>query len=396
MTSGQTQPGGERPSLPRLDGVKLLFLVTEDWYFCSHRLPIARAARDAGAEVIVATRADRHGDVIEREGFRLVALPWRRRSTNLWRELKTLAGLVRLYRRERPDIVHHVAIKPAVYGGVAAMLGGRPPQVIAIAGFGYVSSSTQLRARIIRPILRWVFRSILNRREAHMIVQNRADEAAAESSRLFDTERVHVIRGSGVDVERFRPAPDPGGVVSAVLVARMLKSKGVVETVAASRLLRERGSDVRVVLVGTPDPDNPESIDNATLRAWNDEGVVEWRGHVDDVAAMWRDAHIALLPTTYHEGLPKTLLEAAACARPLIATDNPGCREVVMHEENGLVVPARDPGALADAIERLGADADMRRRMGESGRRIVEEDFAEEIVVRQTMALYTSMLAGRP
>jgi glycosyltransferase involved in cell wall biosynthesis len=369
----------------------VIFLVTEDWYFCSHRLPAARAVRDAGAEVVVATRVDRHGERIAREGFRVVPLPWRRRSTNPWRELRALVSLVRLYRRDRPHVVHHVAVKPAVYGGVAALLGGRPSQVVAIAGFGYVSSSTQLRARLLRPLLRWWFRVILNRPEARLVVQN-SDDAATASKRLFDPARVRVIRGSGVDTAAFAPSPEPDGPLRVVLVARMLRSKGIEVAVDAARLLRERASSARVVLAGIPDPENPESVAEATLRRWNDEGVVEWLGRVDDVAALWRGSHVAILPTSYHEGLPKALLEAAASARAVIASDIPGCREIVEHESNGLLIRPGDAGALASAIERLEGDAALRHAMGARGREMVEARFAEDIVARQTVELYTELM----
>jgi glycosyltransferase involved in cell wall biosynthesis len=383
--------GGEEHGAYDLRGRKIIFLVTEDWYFCSHRLPIARAARDAGAEVVVATRVERHRDAIESEGFRLVELPWRRNSRNLAAELRALWLLVKLYRRERADIVHHVAVKAAVYGGIASLLGGHPPQVNAIAGMGYVSTSSQLRARLLRPVVRSVFRRVLNRPESAVIVQNPDDASALTSAGLFSPARVHLIRGSGVDVERFHPATPAEGPVRAVLAGRMLRSKGVEEAVAAARILAERGCDARLVLVGDPDPENPESIDAGLLRGWAREGLVEWIPQVDDMVPVWRGAHVGLLPS-YREGLPMSLLEAAACGLPLVATDVPGCREVVAEGENGLLVPARDERSLADAIERLAGDAELRRRMGQESRARAEEHFAQGIVVKQTLELYRGMV----
>lgn len=378
---------------PDLTGLTILYLVTEDWYFCSHRLGIARAARDAGARVIVATRTGAHRGGLEAEGFAVVPLPWRRRSRNLLQELAALSRIVRAYRKERPDVVHHVAVKPAVYGGVAAALSGHPRQVNAIAGFGYVSTSTQLRARVLRPVVRAAYRRLLDRPEARVVVQNPDDEDALVSGRLFDASRVRVIRGSGVDVSRFRPTPPAPGPVTAMLAARMLWSKGVGEAVEASRLLRARGSGVRVVLVGDPDDENPETVPRTALCRWVDEGLVEWRGHREDMAAEWATAHVGLLPS-YREGLPKSLLEAAACALPLVAADVPGCREIVRDGENGILVPARSAAPIADALERLEGDAGLRRRMGEAGRALVERHFAERIVIEQTLALYAE-LTGR-
>jgi glycosyltransferase involved in cell wall biosynthesis len=368
--------------LVRADGTPMtvLYVVTEDWYFCSHRLPIAR------------TRVDRHAGVIAAEGFGVVALPWRRRIRNPLSELYSIVKLARLYRRERPDVIHHVAVKPTVYGGVAAVIAGARPVVNAIAGLGYVSVSQQRRARFVRTAIRWLFRRLLGREGAHVIVQNPDDAAALTGRGLADIARTHIIRGSGVDTERFRPAPPPGGAVTCTMVARMVRPKGVEVMVDAARRLAARGCRVRVRLVGDPDGENPESIPRRTLEAWAREGVVEWTAQVDDILPVWHDTHIAALPT-YREGLPKTLLEAGACGLPIVATDVPGCREVVRHGENGLLVPARDATALADAVETLASDPDARRRMGARGREIVAAEFSDAIVARETIALYRLVAA---
>ncbi|MDH3199045.1 MAG: glycosyltransferase family 4 protein [Candidatus Krumholzibacteria bacterium] len=383
-------PAGTRAQQPWAAGRKLLFLVTEDWYFCSHRLPVARAARDAGFQVLVATRVDRHGERIRSEGFRLVELPWRRRSRNLLRELSTLRLLWRLYRREAPDIVHHVALKPALYGAIVGPRGLRA--VSTVAGLGYLFTSTTLRARLLRPAIRMALKRMCRRPGARAIVQNPDDRAALTAAGIVGDDRVAVIRGSGVDVERFTPTDEPEGTVTATMVARMLWSKGVREMVTAARLLSERGADVRVVLVGEPDDENPESVPVEQLRAWARQGLIEWRGHQDDMPGVLRATHIAVLPT-YREGLPMTLLEAAASGRAIVATDVPGCREIVRDGENGLLVPCRDAGALAAAIATLAADPERRRRMGACGREMVAA-FAQEVVAADTLALYRSMLEG--
>lgn len=372
-------------------GRKVLFLVTEDWYFCSHRLPIARAARDAGAEVIVATRVDAHGAQIVREGFRLVALPWRRRSTNPLREVRAFADIVRLYRRERPDIIHHVALKPAMFGGVAARLSRAPVQINAIAGLGFAEASRSAHARAVRTVMRAVLRFAWGGRGAHAIVQNPDDAEVLVGAGLIERANVHLIRGSGVDVARFHPVPEPHGMPVAVYTGRFIASKGIHELVDAARLLHGRGVGLEVRLVGEPDRENPESIADATLRGWASEGLVTIRPWTDDVVSVWRDAHIAVLPS-YREGLPKALLEAAACARPAVACDVPGCREVVAHGENGLLVPARDATALAAALESLAKDPALRARMGEAGRARVEANFSEQRVVADTTRLYRAVV----
>jgi glycosyltransferase involved in cell wall biosynthesis len=364
----------------------LLMLVTEDWYFCSHRLPLALAARDAGWRVVVATRVVEHGERIRAAGLALRPLRLRRRGASLAGELAALWELLRLYRAERPAVAHHVALKPVIYGTLAALSAGTPRVVNAIAGLGFVFISPCLKARLLRPAIRLAYRFVLTRRRVRVLVQN-ADDARTVASLGVDPSRVATVQGSGVDLERFRPLPEPEGRVVATLVARMLVDKGVEDAVAAARLLAHAGEPVRVRLVGPPDPDNPASLDAGVLRAWVAEDVVDWCPGSDDVPGVWAQSHIALLPS-YREGLPKALLEAAACGRPLVATDVPGCREVVVHGETGLLVPARDPRALAKAIGTLARDAGLRRRLGAAARERVCRLFSQERVVEQTLALW--------
>jgi glycosyltransferase involved in cell wall biosynthesis len=372
----------------------ILLLVTEDWYFWSHRLPIARAARDAGARVIIATRVEKLRAAIVKEGFELAALPWRRRSHNPWNEARALFEIIALYRRERPDIVHHVAVKPVVYGGIAARVAGARAQVNAIAGMGYVETSQQLRARFLRGVFNAVLRFAWSGPRVHVIVQNPDDVEALSRTHLIPASHIHMIRGSGLDVSRFAPSPEPPSPpVRVVFGGRLLWSKGVRELVEASRELRTRRVPVKVVLVGAPDDENPESISAAAVEGWVREGVVEHMPWSDDMAAVWQSAHIAVLPS-YREGLPKALLEAAASARPIIATDVPGCREIARAGINALVVPPRDAKALAAAIEKLAQDASLRARFGAAGRDLVVNEYAESIVVRETLDLYRSLCAS--
>lgn len=364
----------------------LLFLVTEDWYFCSHRLPLARAARDAGWRVVVATRVRAHGAQIEAEGFDLRPIGLRRRGVAPWRECAAILELVRLYRRERPEICHHVAIKPVLYGTLAALLAGVPRVVNAIAGLGFVFSSDSVRARVLRWPVRMAYRMLLRPARVQVIVQN-AHDARAVAALGVARERIVTIPGSGVDTVRFAPSDEPPGPVVVAMVSRMLVDKGVVELVDAARAVRARFPDVRVRLVGPPDPDNPASLPESRLRAWVEEGVVEWCSGTDDVPAIWARSHIAVLPS-YREGLPKSLIEAAACGRAIVATDVPGCSDVVVDGETGLLVPARDAAALARAIARLVEDPALRRRLGAAARARAEHLFAEGHVIAQTLALY--------
>ena len=365
----------------------LLLLIAEDWYFWSHRLPLARAARQAGYQVVVVTRVRKLGRAIEAEGFDLVPLRLRRSGANPLLELRALAEIVGIYRRVRPNIVHHVALKPVIYGTLAARLAGVSRVVNSLAGLGFAYASTSWKARLLRSLLEPVFRCTLNLRNSRLILQNPDDIELFVSSGLVPSSRVRLIRGSGVDTALFRPTPEPKGPPAVMLAARMLWDKGVGEFVAAARELRARGVVARFILVGETDPENPSAIEPAQLHRWQEEGIVEWRGRRDDMPAVYAGCHLVCLPS-YREGLPKVLLEAAACGRPIVASDVPGCREIVRHGVNGLLVPVRDSQALADALSRLVGDAEARRAMGERGRGIVVSEFGAERVATQILEVY--------
>jgi glycosyltransferase involved in cell wall biosynthesis len=376
---------------------KLLFLVTEDWYFCSHRLALARAARAAGFAVVVATRVRAHGEAIRSEGFALRPLAWRRRGDGLLGAIRAIRAIIGLYRAERPDIVHHVALKPVLFGGIARRLAfpraaDRPAVVDAVMGLGSGFSKTAPAARLRRRALGRALRLVAGSGASWVVAQNPEDRAALG----IDSRRIALIRGSGVDTSRFVPLPEPEtSTLTVALVARMLRDKGVLEAVAAIRRLRARGLAIELLLAGPTDPDSANSLTEETLRALAAEPGIDWLGPVTDVRTVWRRAAIAVLPSTYGEGVPKTLLEAAACARPVIATDVPGCREAVRAGETGILVPPDDVNALAEAIAELAVNPARRRAMGRAGRALIEQHFTDEIVARETLALYRAALAGR-
>jgi glycosyltransferase involved in cell wall biosynthesis len=392
----------ERTAAATHDGLqprpKLLFLVTEDWYFWSHRLPVARAARDAGFAIVVAARMQDHGARIRAEGFRLCPLPWRRRGDGILGAGRALLAIAALYRRERPDIVHLVALKPVLFGAIAARLAfargtGRPLPIAAVTGFGSGLTPATVMARLGRSALGWaVRRAAANGR---VIVQNPEDGAALGQFGIAPA-RIVLIRGSGVDTAHFAPLPEPPGeTVTVALVARMLRSKGVPEAVAAVRRLRARGVAIQLVLAGPTDPDNRDTLAEAALADLAAEPGVEWLGHVEDVREVWRRAAIAVLPSSYGEGVPKALIEAAACGRAIVAADMPGCREAVRAGETGLLVPPRDIDRLAAALAALAGDPPRRQRMGRAGRALVEREFGENGVARDTLALYQALLHER-
>lgn len=382
-------------AMPRPSGAKpkLLFLQTQDYTFWSHRMPFARAALAAGYEVVVAAHEDAHGERIRAAGLRFVPLPWSRSGVNPFYELLLLLKIIRLYAEERPDIVHQVTAKPILYGTLAAALCGVRGVVNTFTGLGFVFISEGLKARALRGGVSLALRLALSRAGSRTIFQNADDLALFVDGGLIAAERAVLIRGSGVDVERFAPSPEPEGVPLVVLPARMLWDKGVGEFVEAARRLAAEGARARFALVGEADEQNPAAVPADRLARWKEEGAVEWWGHRADMEAVYAEASVVCLPS-YREGLPKALLEAAACSRALVAADVPGCREAVRHEETGLLVPVRDAGALASALRRLLADSALRRRLGEAARRLAVAEFAEEKVAGETLRVYDGLLGG--
>ncbi|MGA9032928.1 MAG: glycosyltransferase family 4 protein [Sulfuricaulis sp.] len=375
---------------------RLLFFVTEDWYFCSHRLPLAVAAHAEGAEVTVVTRVRAHGEEIKRHGLRLVPFEIERHGVNPWRELRTVLRLVRVYRLHRPDIVHHVALKPVLYGSIAARFARVPAVINAIAGRGSVFTSRAAWARWLRPILRFGMRRLAGKAKSRIIVQNVDDRDFVVEHLGMRGDHVRLIPGSGVDPNRFVPSPEPKGVPLIVMPCRMLREKGVIEFVEAARILKTEGVAARFALVGAPDESNPANITVGELRTWQELGIVEWWGHRTDMPEVLSQAAIVCLPTSYGEGIPKTLLEAAASARAIVATDVPGCREIARHGENGLLVPVRDTRALAEALKQLILDSSLRQRMGKRGREIAVAEFSVANIVKDTLAVYEELLPRCP
>ncbi len=371
---------------------RLLFVVTEDWYFASHRLSHAVAAMAAGFEVAVAARVGRHERIIRESGVSVFPVSFNRSGLNPLEEIQTIAQLFRIYRRYAPDIVHQVAIKPVVYGFIAARLAGVKGVVNALGGLGHVFSSEGRRARVLRNIAKLALKLSLRGENKRLIVQNEDDRRRIVEGGLANASTVRLIRGAGVDpldYSRSEVAKQPPLVI---LPARLLREKGVGEFVAAARLLRDHGVEARFALVGQPDDMNPASVSQQEVDDWVAEGVVEAWGWRDDMPAVLAQAQIVCLPT-YHEGFPKSLLEAAASGCAIVATDIPGCRDIVRHKETGLLVPPRDPEALAEALHTLIASPALRQNYGAAARLLVEADFALARVVIETLGIYAELRA---
>ncbi|MDE0330387.1 MAG: glycosyltransferase family 4 protein [Nitrospinae bacterium] len=371
----------------------LFLLDLEDKYFLSHRRALALAARDAGYRVVVCVRiGGKYMERIRAEGFECLALENETKGgISFPREFQALIKLIRAYQKHRPHTAHHFGVRNLLHGSIAARFSKTPFVVNSFLGMGSLFSRGSLTLRILSKIVLFSLRRIHRAKNTRVIVQNDDDKQIVLQQVLFDESRLSVVRGSGVDVRSFHPTPEPPGAPQAVLASRMLAEKGVHEFVEAAALLKKEGAKIRMVLVGNPDPKNPTSIPESTLARWRREAGVEWWGYREDMAEVWRGCHIAVLPTYYNEGLPRSLLEAAACARPLVATEIPGCRAILTDGINGLSVLPRDARSLADAIGKLARNSDMRRSMGEAGRRIVETEFSDRIVTKKILEIYEHM-----
>ena len=362
----------------------LLFFVTEDWYFVSHRLSLAVAARNAGMRVSVVTNVNEHGQIIRDAGLELIPFEVKRAGTNFVYEFLTILRLIKVYRKEKPDVVHHVAMKPVLYGAIAAHVADVPKQVNALAGMGWLFTSKAWLPRLFKPLVRAGLRHALRRGIA--LVQN-PDDALLLAQIGVPIAQIRRIAGSGIDLSAYAPVRESRSTPIVVLPARLLWDKGVKEFVDAARKLKERNVKARFVLAGAPDPQNPASVTDEDIQQWVKEGVIEYMGWVSDMPSLLASANVVCLPS-YREGLPKSLLEAAAAGRAIVTTNVPGCRELVRDGESGLLVPARDSNALADALARLINDADLRETFGLRGRERAEQEFASDIVIPQTIALY--------
>jgi glycosyltransferase involved in cell wall biosynthesis len=374
-------------------GRKLMFLVTEDWYFVSHRLELAIAARQAGYEVVVATRVDRHGKRITDAGFTLRPVGFNRSGLNPLQELRTFMHVVSLYRREAPDIVHHVALKPVIYGSLVARMVGTRGVVNALGGLGYVFSSVGPRAKMLRWIIKPALKFALGGKNTRLIVQNSDDRDRIIIDRLANAGSISLIRGAGVDPNAYRQAVVASEMPVVILPARLLREKGVGEFVQAARLLRTQGVKARFALVGKPDLANPASISQSEIDAWVGEGVVEYWGWRDDMPSIFAGAQIVCLPTYYGEGLPKSLLEAAASGCAIVTTDIAGCREIVRHGITGWLVPPRDVRALANALQQAIEQPSLREQYGASARALIAADFSMDRVAEETIAIYDELVA---
>lgn len=371
---------------------RLLYVVNDTPYFVLHWLERAVAARAHGYDVHVAGSGGEGVEHVTGVGLPHHAVPFVRGGVAPVTELVTAARLRALYRDLRPDIIHHITIKPVIYGGLISRGGRVPAAVFTVPGLGYVFSQDGVVAAARRGVVKLAYRAALAHPRSRVIFENPDDLADFERWRLVRRGQGMVIKGAGVDLDRFHPpAHEDDAAPMVVMASRLLWDKGVGVFVDAARIVRQRRPDARMVLAGDNDPASPASIASDQLRRWADEGIVEWWGRRTDMPHVLAQASVVALPSFYREGIPRVLIEAAACGRAIVTTDTAGCREIVRHGENGLLVAPRDPVAVAEAILALLGDAGLRRRMGAAGRARAEAEYGAPHVIAQTMAVYDEL-----
>ncbi len=381
---------------PWLAGRRILFVANQDWYFLLHWAARARAIQAAGADVLVAAPPGERFAEIRALGFETFPLGLDRKGLNPFREVAALLGLVRLARRLRPDLIHTLTIKPNLYGGAAARLLGLP-QAASVTGLGILFTDAAVsgwKLRLARQAALALYRFLAGARRALILFENPDDRAELVRRGAVRPERSGVIPGAGVNLDEYAPAlSPPAGRPRFLFAGRLLREKGLYELQAAAELLRARRVDCELLAAGIADPGNPGAISETTLEEWRRAGPINFIGErrPEDMPALYRTVHAAVLPS-YREGLPRFLLEAAACELPVIAFDAPGCREIVRNGVNGCLVPLRDAPALANAIEALAGDAALRRRLGRAGREIVGREYSDALVLERTFAAYRQLL----
>lgn len=369
--------------------IKIVLAANTDWYLYNFRLSLAQYLRQLGLKVILVSPAGRFVSKFHEAGFQWEAWNLGRKSIAPWSEAEALRRIHEIYTLVKPDIVHHHTIKPVLYGSFAANRLGVPALVNSITGRGYVFSSSDFKARVLRIIAKKMYRMALHKQNSRVIFENEADRQYFLAQNIASSEQSWLIEGVGVDPLRFSPKPEPEGPVVILLPARMLWDKGIGTLVEAARILHKE-TPVRVVLAGDTDPGNPATIDPATLNRWSKEGVIEWWGWQDNMEKVYSQCHIVALPSL-HEGVPTALIEGAACEKPIVASDIPGCRTVVIDGINGFLVPNNNPLALAEALLKLIKDPHLRRKMGKAGREIVLKKFDIQVINSATLEVYRSL-----
>lgn len=368
----------------------VLFVVNDAAFFLSHRLRLALGARKAGYVVKIATMPGPAVQQIKNLGFEHYGIPMSRSGSNPAAELVTLFAILKLLWQVRPDVLHLVTIKPVLYGCLAARLAPVKGVVCAVSGLGFVFMTKGVKAVVLRTFVKNLYRLALRRKRLKVIFQNPDDRDVLLDIKAVAPAQVEMIRGSGVDLSLYEVKPEPADIPVVCFTARLIKDKGIHEFIDAAKMLRRKRVAAYFVVAGDIDPGNPTSVSLSDLEQWRNEGVVDILGYQKDVATLFNNVNLVVLPS-YREGLPKVLVEAAAAGRAVVTTDVPGCRDAIEPDVTGILVPVKNVEMLAGAIERLINDVPLRHAMGRAGRALAEREFDIEMIVQQHMDIYAKV-----
>ena len=372
---------------------KLLILINNLSFFCSHRLPIAEASLANGFDVVIGYSEVGSADpyLLMQKGFKVKFVPMHG-GTNLLKDLKTFYTLWIFFKKEKPDIVHLVTIKPYLYGGIISRFTGVQNLVSAISGLGTLFVHKDLKSRFLRLLLYPLYCLAFNHSNQKVIVQNEDDAKVLVRWGVLNSNKVRLIRGSGVNLKNFINLREPEGIPVICFAARLLVDKGVYEFVSAAKILKDRGVQARFCLAGDLDLNNPTSLNIKDLNNLKNESCIDILGFQKNIASLYARSHIICLPS-YREGLPKTLIEAAAASRAVVTTDVPGCRDAIIPNNTGLLVPVKNSKKLADALQWLIEHPIERINMGKAGRKLAEKEFQIEKIVKNHLKIYQELIA---
>jgi glycosyltransferase involved in cell wall biosynthesis len=370
---------------------KLHYVVNEDWAFISHFLERAVAAKANGYAVAVSAHCGEKKSTLTDAGLEVFPHHISRSGTNPIIEMRNLFKLIQVFRQSKPDIIHLIALKPIVIGALAARIYGRAQVVCAPIGMGYLFSSGDRKARVIRPMVQFLLRRILHMKNTHVIIENAEDLATLVNSGFVKQGNISLIKGAGVNLDAYPAIPENCDTMIVSMFARVLRDKGVLDFLAAAKFVRKAHPRARFRLIGDCDPGNPTSFSQSEVESWVATGAIEWLGYRTDVPSLLAESNVVCLPS-YREGLPKTLIEACAAQRAVVATDVTGCREAVEHSTNGLLVPVQNPVKLAEAISQLLDDKELRLDLAKNGRRRAETEFSSTIVISETLNVYNQLV----
>ena len=367
---------------------KILFVVNVDWFFISHRLPLALEALKKGYEVHLACGISDKKEYLEKLGIKVHPLNLSRSGTGIKGELKAFIEIYNVLKKVTPDIAHFVTIKPVLYGGIASRFFGGFRKVFAISGLGFVFVAQTLKAKIVRTIVRAMYKIALGGKNSHVIVQNPEDKKVILSFNVTEDKNITLIKGSGVDLEQYFYKISENNIPKIVMASRLLKEKGVFEFAQAAKILENKNLKVEFELYGEIDEGNPNSLTKTDLEKISKIGNFEIKGFSSDIKSVFQKSDIVVLPSYYGEGLPKVLIEAAACGRAVVTTDVPGCRDAIEPNVTGLLCEVKDTESLASVIEKLILDKDLRNSMGKEGRKLAEQEFDINKVVEKHFDIY--------